>query len=94
MEKLRASERQIWGDKGHGYEREIESAIAHIRDLRALTHDELKDMITDIVNEREGVKDGTKKAEYLGNLYLEYTNELAERDNREYETRDEEERDI
>ena len=86
-----ASERQIWGDKGHEYEREIEDMIAYIRDLRALTYDELKDMITDVVNMREGVNDGTKKAEDLDNLYLEYTNELAERDNREKEQ--EEERD-
>ena len=83
-----ASERLIWGDKGHAYEREIESVIAHIRDLRAFTYDELKDKITDVVNMREGVKDGTKKAEYLDNLYLEYTNELAERDNREKVTVD------
>lgn len=78
-----ASERQIWGDKGHDYERKIENEIEYIRDMRALTYDELKDRITDVVNVREGVNDGTKKAEDLDNLYLEYTNELAERDARE-----------
>lgn len=38
------SERQIWGNKGHDYERKIESAIEHFCNLRTLTHDELKDV--------------------------------------------------
>lgn len=86
--EFRPTEYQLWGDKGYSYQQEILNAIQRTRDIMAMDYDSLKDTITDIVGEREGVKDGTKKAEYLDNLYLEYTNELAERDNREKVTVD------
>lgn len=39
--------------------------------------DILQEALTNVINEREGAKDGTKKAERLDELYLEIDNELT-----------------
>lgn len=47
--------------------------------VKFMTDDELDDMMTNIINDREGTKDGTKKAERLDELYLDVDNEIQAR---------------
>lgn len=47
--------------------------------VRKLTDDELADALTDVINDREGVRDGTRRAERLDDLYGKITNEQARR---------------
>lgn len=48
-------------------------------DVRKLTDDELADALTNIINDREGVRDGTRRAERLDDLYYKITNEQVRR---------------
>lgn len=86
--EFRPTEYQLWGDKGYSYQQEILNTMQKVKDLMAMDYDDLKCAVKDVVSEREGVKDGTQKAKRLDDLYLEYTNELAERDGREKVTVD------
>ena len=51
-------------------------------DLSKLSDDELHDLMTDIINDREGVRDGTQKAERLDNWYWDVDNEIGKREGR------------
>lgn len=47
--------------------------------LMQMTDDELEDLYIDIVDQREGVPDGTPKARYLDDLYYEVISEIGAR---------------
>ena len=51
-------------------------------DLTKLSDDELHDLLTDIINDREGVRDGTRRAERLDEWYLDVDNEIGKRERR------------
>lgn len=51
-------------------------------DYTNLTNDELHDLMIDIINEREGTKNYTKKAEWLDEMYLDVDNEIQKRKGR------------
>ncbi len=46
---------------------------------KVMTDEELDEMYINIIDEREGVKDGSEKAEHLDELYLEVSKEIQER---------------
>ena len=48
-------------------------------DVRTLTDDFLAELMTNVINEREGTRDGTKKAERLDELYLIVDREQSRR---------------
>jgi len=50
--------------------------------LRQLNDGDLHDLMTNIINTREGVQDGTRFAEQLDEWYLEVDNEIAYREGR------------
>ncbi len=49
------------------------------KNIQDYTDDELSEMLTNIVNEREGISDNNKKAEYLDELYLNIDSEIMKR---------------
>ena len=50
-------------------------------DLKAMSDDQLRELLTDVINEREGFDedDMSERALYLDDLYLDIDNELGER---------------
>lgn len=47
--------------------------------IMKMSDDELEDMYINIIDEREGVPDGTPKADYLDDLYYEIITEMGAR---------------
>ena len=56
-------------------------------DVRTMTDDELDDMMTNVIDEREGTRDGTKKAERLDDLYYRVDAEIQRRKRRDEHAR-------
>ncbi len=48
--------------------------------MEMLGYNDLKDLLTDVINAREGVRDGSKKAEMLDEKYLELTDRMGKID--------------
>ena len=48
--------------------------------MEMLGYNELKDLLTDVINAREGIRDGSKKAVMLDEKYLELTDRIGKID--------------